>query len=160
MFLEEGEVELSLRTSALTPGKEGKDAPEMSTDLTRTGKMAERNANEPRIVKMLPGEWISYSSAGGELLQKTMVKIEPLMEWKDGTLSYQDVEFRVMLDNLEDIYGKSFEVIDVDLLEKRVNVGVPYKDWDTVTDMMEWMLNIEITEMDENQVRIQRKEEN
>lgn len=160
VFLEEGEVELSLRTSALTPGKEGKDAPEMSTDLTRTGKMAERNDDEPRIVKMLPGEWISYSSAGGELLQKTMVKIEPLMEWKDGTLSYQDVEFRVMLDNLEDIYGKRFEVIDEDLLEKRVNVGVPYKDWDTVTDMMEWMLNIEITEMDENQVRIQRKEEN
>ena len=79
---------------------------------------------------------------------------------KDGTLSYQDVEFQFMLENLEDIYGKSFVVADSALLHRRVKVGVPYENWKAVKEMMGWMLDIEVVEMKENQVSIEKRKEN
>ena len=109
---------------------------------------------------MLPGEWVSYSAVRNELLQKSVGKIDPLTEWKDGTLSYQDVEFRFMLQNLEDIYGLEFSVDDSTLLSRRVNIGVPFEDWETVKDMMGWMLDIEVIEMSDKQVRIEKRKEN
>ena len=113
----------------------------------------------PSVVKMLPGEWVRYSATADELVQKTLDKEESVTEWKDGTLSYQDVEFQFMLENLEDIYGKSFVVADSALLHKRVKVGVPYENWKAVKEMMGWMLDIEVVEMDENQVRIEKRKE-
>ncbi len=103
---------------------------------------------------MNPGDWVSYSSGKDMLVHKTMVEAEDKTEWKDGTLSYQDVEFREMLQNLEDLYGKKFDVEDQELLNKRVNFSVPYKDWDTVKEMMKWMLGVEITKLDDNRVQI------
>lgn len=160
VFLEEGKVELALhgktknniRNTGEAHGKKDETKPIKNTVI--------ESDPESRIVQMVPGEWVSYSSVQDELIQKTIDKIEPLTEWKDGTLSYQDVEFRFMLQNLEDIYGKTFKVNDSTLLERRVKIGVPYEDWETVKDMMGWMLDIEVVELENNQIRIEKRKEN
>ena len=112
------------------------------------------------IVKMVPGEWVSFSSVADEFLHKTVTSSEPMTEWKDGVLTYQDVEFQFMLENLEDIFGKTFEVSDSVLLRTRINVGIPYEDWEKVTDMMEWMLGIRLVEINDVEVRIEKRKEN
>src|SRR5690625_6185182 len=107
---------------------------------------------------MTLGAWTSFSADDNILVQKSKEDLEKTLEWKNGTLSYQDVEFQVMLQNLEDIYGKSFEVIDPELLERRVKIGIPYKSWITVKEMMEWMLKIEVVEINDTKVQIKRGE--
>lgn len=155
VLLDEGEVELALHRA------KKKEADFSETDEVNTAEgSAESQEASAEVVKMVPGQWVSFSSVADELLQKTIDSSEPMTEWKEGTLFYQDVEFRFILENLEDIYGKTFEVADSVLLQTRVNVGVPYEDWETVIDMMSWMVGIEVIEVDENQLRIEKRKEN
>lgn len=158
VFLEEGLVELALQS-------------QQEESKTKSDKVSENSDHSPgnthessgqatsKVVKMLPGEWVSYSSGADELVQKTILEPDMLTEWKDGTLSYQDTEFRFMLQSLEDIYGKTFSVADTTLLHRRVNFGVPYENWETVQDMMGWMLDVEVVELNDNQVRIEKGKE-
>lgn len=156
VLLEEGVVELRLkrseRTDELDIGRENEPEAGVSEDENiLTDGMS-------HILRMTPGDWISFSAEEDVLVQMTKEDVEQTLDWKEGTLSYQDVEFRVMLQNLEDIYGKSFEVVDPKLLERRVKIGIPYKSWITVKEMMEWMLKIEVTEINDIKVQIKSGE--
>lgn len=155
VYLERGAVELSLHQNDIqnnrkSVNRERRALQKQKSGSTKSGEILDTL----KLVRMQPGDWVSYSAEDDVLVQKTPVGGEEKTEWKDGVLSYHDVEFRVMLQNLEDIYGKSFDVGDQNLLDKRVNFGVPFKDWDTVTEMMEMMLEIEITEQDNHRVNI------
>lgn len=158
VFLEEGEVELALHRKNKTQVDQPNESLEGKRENQSDIPHGEQGAFQT-VIKMLPGEWVSYSATANELVQKSLDKVESVTEWKDGTLSYQDVEFQFMLENLEDIYGKSFEVADSALLHRRVKVGVPYENWEAVKEMMGWMLDIEVVELEENQVRIEKKKE-
>jgi len=159
VLLDEGEVELALHRARKEDSESSETQDETDAALAAQ-EIQESKVGTTEIVKMIPGQWVSFSSMADELLQKTIDSSESMTEWKEGTLFYQDVEFQFMLENLEDIYGKTFEVTDSVLLQTRVNVGVPYEDWETVIDMMSWMVGIEVIEMNENQVRIEKRKEN
>lgn len=159
VFLKEGKVELSLRSKKPEDSTTETDAKPISGISSENNNSRDIQPHTD-IVRMLPGEWVSYSSTNHELIQKKMDLEEPITEWKDGTLSYQDVEFRFMLQNLEDIYGKTFKVNDSTLLERRVKIGVPYEDWETVKDMMGWMLDIDVIENEGDEIRIEKRKEN
>jgi len=158
VLLDEGVVELALHrvgdqgTGSLNSKNETIESREMEADHNVSKELI------TEVVKMEPGQWVSFSSVADELVQKTVESPESMTEWKEGTLFYRDVEFRFMLENLEDIYGKTFDVSDSALLQTRVDVGVPYEDWETVIDMMKWMLDVELIETGDNQVSIKRKE--
>lgn len=158
VFLESGKVELSLRS------RDKQQAHTKKNDVDRTSKVTGSNnktaADGDQVIHMEPGDWVSYSASEDVLVQKVFDQKEKKSEWKKGVLSFRDVEFRVMLESLEDLYGKSFEVVDKSLLAKRVNFGVPFKDWDTVKEMMEWMLRIEIVSLDDTQIRIKKQKGN
>lgn len=157
VLLDEGEVELALHR--VEKKDESESNRKLGEEITVESEEDVFGASgEGEVVKMVPGEWVSFSSMTDELLQKTVESPESITEWKEGTLFYRDVEFQFMLENLEDIYGKTFEVTDSVLLKTRVDVGVPYEDWETVIDMMKWMLDIDLIESEDNQVRIKRKE--
>lgn len=158
VLLDEGEIELSLhRTEKKQTSESGGTAAE---EISEGSEREDSGLSAEEVVKMVPGEWVSFSSVADEFLHKTITSSEPITEWKDGVLTYQDVEFRYMLENLEDIYGKTFVVSDSTLLRTRVNVGMPYEDWVKVTDMMEWMLGIRLVETDDDQIRIEKRKEN
>lgn len=160
VYLEEGKVELALHSKQSDTGSQISTTSSRATETARDPQMNQEDNHPLAVVQMLPGEWVSYSSLDEELVQKSIDKLEPLTEWKEGTLSYQDVEFQFMLQNLEDIYGKNFQVIDSALLHKRVKIGVPFEDWQTVKEMMGWMLDIDVVELEDNLVRIEKRKEN
>lgn len=138
---------------------------ELNKDETPSLDAAEKEPTGPegmqldssRVIHMSPGDLVSFSSDENTLVQKKMEATEEHSAWREGTLSYRDVEFRIMLQNLEDIYGKSFEVDDQELLSKRVNFGVPFENWETVTEMMEMMLKIEITGITGDTIGIKKR---
>jgi len=155
VFLEEGIVELSLHRQESTAEtdeirQEDKDIEDTAIDQDEVKKTI-----EPDIIRMRPGEYVSFSSGENQLRQKSMENGERLYEWKEGVLSYQDESFGEMLKNLEDIYGLSFDIKDKVLAEKRINFNIPYEDWNTVKKMMEVMLSVKIRELDKNHYRIE-----
>lgn len=155
VFLEEGVVELSLhRKDDRTPEAAGQEKMENENNLTsdRSDETPEKKID---IIRMQPGELVSYSSDGDQLMQKMMDNSKRLYEWKEGVLSYQDERLGTMLENLEDIYGLNLEIKDTVLIEKRINFSIPYEDWDTVRKMVEVMLKVEITESEDDRYRIQ-----
>src|SRR5690625_1415533 len=156
VLLEEGLIELSLKRIQLM--EETKLVSGKESDIKISDKEESSDDADLHVLRMTPGDWISFSAEEDILVQKTKEDLEKTLEWKNGTLSYQDVEFQVMLQNLEDIYGKSFEVIDPELLERRVKIGIPYKSWITVKEMMEWMLKIEVVEINDTKVQIRSEE--
>ncbi len=160
IYLESGAVELSLHQSNIQDNNKPTELERRGMEIQKSDPVADKAMVVQNVVRMKPGDWVSYSTVDDRLVQKTVSGNEEKTEWKDGVLSYRDVEFLVMLQNLEDIYGKSFEVNDRELLEKRVNFSVPYEDWNTISEMIEVMLGVKIDELDVHRISIKKRKDN
>jgi len=129
--------------------------------LNISGDMAQFSSAEsgklPTPVIMSPGDMISFSSSTRDFTRVNTVNPQSFTEWKEGTLVFDNVKFGTMLDLLEDIYGKKFMVNDSTLLNIPVSFGVPYKNWETVTSLMELTLNVDFVEMEDNKVRLLKR---
>lgn len=154
VYLERGSVVLKLNKEGDRSGGSPEPEKEISGDREAGGV---RIVDETDTVQMKPGDLVRFSLEDDVLTKQIVIDPYDQGAWREGVLTYRDVEFRVMLENLEDIYGKSFEVEEADLLKTRVDFGVPYKDWETVTRLMESMLKLEITEIGESQVKISKR---
>src|SRR5690625_3843782 len=93
VLLDEGEVELALHR-ARKDGSESSESEDEIEAIPEDRAVQESQEASAEVVKMVPGQWVSFSSVADELLQKTIDSSEPMTEWKEGTLFYQDVEFR------------------------------------------------------------------
>lgn len=149
VFLERGVVQLDFLSSLLD------FEPQISEEIKKND-MSNQSIPE-KTMKMVPGEVVTYSSQTLKLEKTVELSTRDLTEWKDGTLSYHDIDFGEMLEHLEGIYGKQFEVQDSSILDRRVTVGFPYEDWETVRNLMEVSLQIELRTGSEGNVEIKKK---
>ena len=106
----------------------------------------EKNMEEGRELKMVPGEQLSYSSSTEELRQEKNLTVEQAASWKTGELIFKNIPLHEVLQELSDVYGKSFVVEDSTLFERKIDVGMPYSDWETVKDLMQFMIDAKLTE--------------
>jgi len=150
VYLEEGSVQLGLLTKEISQNK--------TKNNTRQNRVEEKS-KPVKTVLMKPGESIGYSAKTGALERDKSEDMESLTQWKDGSLVYHNVLFGDMLDHMEDIYGKEFEVQDKELLEKHLNFGVPYENWETVKKLMERTLGVEIIPGAGNKTIIKKRKE-
>ena len=100
-------------------------------------------------IKMEPGQRIKYDLEQKKMERTTNESMISAASWKKGVLNFKDKEFRLVLDKLKNIYGKSFYCEDHDLLSKTIYLGVPYSDWDAVRQALELSLDIQFTESGE-----------
>ena len=143
VYLDNGKVKLE-------PLNNSRDVSEPLTQDTK-------KSQAPTSLIMSPGDMISFSSATRDFTRMNVENPQSYAEWKEGTLVFDKVKFGSMLDRLEDIYGKEFVVNDSTLLSIPVSFGVPYKNWETVTSLMELSLNIEFKEVENNKVRLEKR---
>jgi len=150
VFLMRGSIELLLNKKDDSVFDSENDA-DMFAGKTTSLKAID---SSERIIKLTPNEYVSYSLNEKTLIQKKIDRQEYPAEWKRGVLSYHDVSFNEMIQNIEDIYGHSFEIDDQKLISKRVDFNLPYKSWETVRSMLEVMLSIQIIEVEKNKYLI------
>ena len=82
------------------------------------------------------------------------------LSWRNGALAFRKIEFGEVLTELEDLYGKRFEVEDKTLLSRKVTLAVPYENWEIVYKLIEVTLNLEITEdYEKNIITIRNRDE-
>lgn len=149
VFLERGVVQLDFMSNLL-------DLESQISEDIKKNDMSNQSISE-KTMRMEPGEVVTYSSQTRKLEKTVDLSTRDLTEWKEGTLSYHDIDFGEMLEHLEGIYGKQFEVQDSGILDRRVTVGFPYEDWETVRKLMEVSLQIELRTGKEGNVEIKNK---
>ena len=137
VFLESGSVELELNEEMAA--KEAFGAPEqMETSITT-------NTNK---IMMEPGDAVSYSVAHHFLEKADNGTTQGNAAWIEGSLSFENERLEEVLLQLEDIYGKTFVVSDTSLLHRKVKLGLPYEDWNTVSGLLTLTLEIAMKEVD------------
>lgn len=138
VFLEKGSVKLDLGTI--------RDAKDVKPDG------GEQSDKVQDTILMKPGELVSFSALSGELYKNHATQSSNRTDWKEGTLTFSKISFGDVLSSLEDIYGKTFEVDDAALLQRTVNLALPYENWETVRQLIGMPLNIEFIEQENKDV--------
>src|SRR5690606_2556499 len=93
-------------------------------------------------VKLIPGEQLSYSRSSQEVERIDNLTAEQAASWKNGELIFENIPLQDVLQELSDVYGKSFVVLDTSLFERKIDVGMPYSDWGTVKELMQFMIGV------------------
>lgn len=137
VFLESGVVELELNTEVVDG--------ERSSTTNRSGSEL---TLKPEKILMKPGDAVSYSVSQKLLEQAGNGTTQDNASWTEGSLYFENERLEEVLNQLEDIYGKEFEVTDTALLHRNVDLGLPFEDWNTVSGLMSLTLEMEMKEVD------------
>lgn len=140
VFLESGKVNLQLKPDGVNEGMSPESVP---------GKKSNKRTGKIEVIEMVPGDLLSYSRQNKKLVREEGRTTRETASWKNGSLIYDDTELRIVLEELHDYYGKTFEVTDPVLMDMKVDVGMPYSDWETVIGVMKLMIDAEIIETSE-----------
>ena len=133
----------------------------ITVDLLHMGSTSDTRADRDvsyESVVMNPGEMVSFSANSGELRVGKKSESDSYTDWKEGMLTFSREKFGDVIHTLEDIYGKKFEVSDDALLERTVNLALPYKDWETVRQLIGMPLSVEFVEQGDSVIRIEKRE--
>ena len=103
-----------------------------------------------RVLELRPGDQLQYSSNRDEMRRDVNLDISQAASWKSGELVFRNVPFNSVLQELSDVYGKKFEVPDSNLIQKKIDVGMPFSDWETVKKVLQLMTKTEITETNDH----------
>src|SRR5690625_4591807 len=125
VYLVEGEVHLNMR----------KEEQERDVEIKKEKIVTQR------------GESVSYSTTTREL-ERAMGDRYGNASWTSGTFVFTETSVAKILQSLEDIYGKKFEVGQSELLERELTAGLPYSDWAIVKSALELLLKAELVEKD------------
>ncbi|WP_236974200.1 FecR family protein [Membranihabitans maritimus] len=96
-------------------------------------------------VFMIPGQLLSYSVATTQLVEGNG-NIDQSASWKDGSFQYTSKKLDYILTSIEDIYGKEFEITDMDLLNRKYSAVFPYSDWEVVKKSIELLTGVDLEE--------------
>jgi transmembrane sensor len=101
---------------------------------------------EHHSVPMMPGNSVHYNKEKKDL---TLVKSSSLTHsasWVDGMLVFQNESVKDILFRFEELYGKKFQIENKALLDKRMDLSLPYSNWDLISKALKISLQVEFTE--------------
>lgn len=150
VFLEKGSVKLGLLEELTSENHN-------ETHIQYNGKKDEISPRQS--IMMEPGETVKYSAESQKMLKSEERSSEQYTKWKDGTLLFDNMSLGEILRKFEDIYGKKFETNDFSLLNRQISMGIPYKNWDTVKELMEKSLDVEVIEKGDHKIIIRERKE-
>lgn len=105
----------------------------------------EVNSPDFQNLEMEPGDFVQYDHLAKNLKSTTHHSLQDKASWVDGMLDFQDESVPQILQEFENLYGKTFRVENEILLDKRMDVSLPYADWNLVRKALEIALDVEFT---------------
>lgn len=105
----------------------------------------EINSPDIQNLEMVPGDFVQYDHLAKNLKSTTHHSLQDKASWVDGMLDFQDESVPQILQEFENLYGKTFRIENEILLDKRMDVSLPYADWNLVRKALEIALDVEFT---------------
>jgi transmembrane sensor len=106
--------------------------------------------SENKTVTMAPGNAVKYEKIGSGLSIEELSTLEQNASWVTGMLQFQDKSFSEVLMELEELYGKNFQVVDDNLLKRRMDLSLPYGNWMLISNAIGLAMNVELIENENN----------
>src|SRR5699024_1119953 len=100
-------------------------------------------------LEMDPGDFVKYDHQEKKLTSSTHRKLREKASWVDGMLEFRNERISQILKEFESLYGKSFFVKDDEVLEKRLDLSLPYANWDLIQRALEIALDVQFTISDD-----------
>lgn len=109
---------------------------------------------------MIPGDKVTMNNHTGTVSERRSEDILTSASWVTGVLNYHDKSMMEVLQNLSELFGVEISCEDGDLMTKKINLGVPYMDWDNTRKALEMAIEVEFRKEDEKYTVIQSNKSN
>ncbi len=108
--------------------------------------------------KMIPGNYISYSSKEKKILENTNIYNSTIKtSWKDGTLLFENLSLEKAMEKIEETYGYSIIFKDNESKNILITGAVPNTNLDICLKAIEKSVDVKITK-EKNQLIISKKQ--
>ncbi|GAA4446104.1 FecR domain-containing protein [Ravibacter arvi] len=97
-------------------------------------------------VALTPGNAALYDSGKKDLRIEAASSLHRSASWVEGMLEFENTPLGDILDRMEELYGKKFKAGDPSVLEKRLDLSLPYSDWDLIRKVLELSLQVKLVE--------------
>ncbi len=101
---------------------------------------------QEQSVALTPGNAVLYDSEKKDLRIETSSSLNQSASWVEGMLEFENTSLGNILDHLEGLYGKKFKAEDKAILERRMDLSLPYSNWDLIRKVLEISLDVKFTE--------------
>ncbi|WP_138484816.1 FecR family protein [Dyadobacter bucti] len=99
-----------------------------------------------RSVTMKPGNSVHYNTTRKVLVVEQTSTMSQSASWVEGMLEFQNKPLGDILNHFEELYGKKFKIENKSLLTRRMDLSLPYSNWDLIRKALEISLHVEFTE--------------
>ena len=99
-----------------------------------------------RTVVMKPGNSVHYNVKKDKVAIEETSSLAQSASWVDGMLEFQNEPLGDILSHFEELYGKKFKIENESLLTRRMDLSLPYSNWDLIRKALEISLHVEFTE--------------
>lgn len=101
---------------------------------------------KPRTVPMIPGNSVHYNKEKKDLVMVQSSTLTRSASWVDGMLVFENESLANILSRFEELYGKKFQIKNQALLDKRLDLSLPYSNWDLISKALKISLQVEFIE--------------
>jgi len=106
-----------------------------------------------KTLSMQPGNAVMYQKEGAGLIFEGSTTLEANASWVNGMLQFENETLEEVLEKLEELYGKKFEVENKELLTRRMDISLPYGNWELISNAIGLVMNVELIQ-NENEILI------
>jgi transmembrane sensor len=99
-----------------------------------------------KTLAMTPGNAVVYNSSKRDLRIEPLSSLNKSASWVDGMLEFENAPVGEVLEHLEGLYGKKFVPEDNAILKKRMDLSLPYSNWNLIRNALEISLGVKFTE--------------
>lgn len=93
--------------------------------------------------RLEPGEKITMDHTTGSIQKHESENVSSSASWITGVLNYVDKPMGEVLQNISELFGVEIICLDQNLNAKKINLGVPYMDWESTKRALEIAINVE-----------------
>lgn len=112
------------------------------------------------VHKMVPGDKVILDNKTEKFIEKKTEQVATSASWITGILNYHDKSMEDVLQNLSELFGVEISCEDPVLKTKKINLGVPYMDWENTRRALEMAIEVEFRKVENHYTVIQTDKQN
>lgn len=107
------------------------------------------------VHKMIPGDKVIMDNKTERFIEEKTEQVATSASWITGILNYHDKSMEDVLQNLSELFGVEISCEDPVLKTKKINLGVPYMDWENTRRALEMAIEVEFRKVENHYTVVQ-----
>ncbi|GAA5221043.1 FecR family protein [Membranihabitans marinus] len=105
--------------------------------------------SEEKEITMVPGDYIKYNENEKIVEKNGENTLSGRASWVSGMLEFENKYLPEILQRFEELYGVHFAIANPDLNLKRMDLSLPYSNWDLIKQALEISLQVNFSEQND-----------